>query len=127
MERRQILRASLALCGGLTLSGVGAIQGAAEVIDLGASGSDLRVQSGVLDFGKTIPARQTREDVFVKHKYAMHLGTLAQGMEQCRVVMRAQIAPVADSLMQAGGYQTPNPAGVDPNFLQPARRRPAST
>jgi hypothetical protein len=23
----------------------------------------------------------------------MHLGTLAQGMEQCRVVMRAQIAP----------------------------------
>ena len=62
MERRQILRASLALCGGLTLSGLGASQGAAEVIDLGAGGSDLRVQSGVLDFGKTIPARQTRED-----------------------------------------------------------------
>ena len=40
-----------------------------------------------------VGARQTREDVFVKHKYAMHLGTLAQGMEQCRVVMRAQIAP----------------------------------
>ena len=62
MERRQILRASLALCGGLTLSGLGASQSAAEVIDLGAGGSDLRVQSGVLDFGKTIPARQTRED-----------------------------------------------------------------
>lgn len=62
MERRQILRASLALCGGLTLSGLGASQSVAEVIDLGAGGSDLRVQSGVLDFGKTIPARQTRED-----------------------------------------------------------------
>jgi Transglycosylase SLT domain len=62
MERRQILKASLALCGSLTLSGLGAGQGAAEVIDLGAGGSDLRVQSGVLDFGKTIPARQTRED-----------------------------------------------------------------
>ena len=40
-----------------------------------------------------VGAWQRREDVFVKHKYAMHLGTLAQGMEQCRVVMRAQIAP----------------------------------
>ena len=62
MARRQILRASLALCGGLTLLGLGVSQGAAEVIDLGAGGSDLRVQSGVLDFGKTIPVRQTRED-----------------------------------------------------------------
>lgn len=62
MEQRQIFRANLALCGALTLSSLGLSQCAAEVIDLGAGGSDLRVQSGVLDFGKTIPARQTRED-----------------------------------------------------------------
>jgi len=62
MERRRILKASLALFGGLTLWGLGATQSAAEVIDLGAGRSDLRVQSGVLDFGKTIPARQPREE-----------------------------------------------------------------
>lgn len=27
-----------------------------------------------------------------------------------------QVAPIADKLMQAGGYQTPTPGGVDPNF-----------
>jgi hypothetical protein len=27
-----------------------------------------------------------------------------------------QISPIADKLMQAAGYQTPNPVGVDPNF-----------
>ena len=30
-----------------------------------------------------------------------------------------QIAPVADKLMQAGGYQAPTPMGIDPNFPQP--------
>ena len=33
--------------------------GMAEVIDLGAGGSDLRVQSGVLDFGKEVPRRNS--------------------------------------------------------------------
>lgn len=27
-----------------------------------------------------------------------------------------QVAPIADALMQAAGYQMPNPGGVDPNF-----------
>lgn len=27
-----------------------------------------------------------------------------------------QVAPIADKIMQAAGYQTPSPAGVDPNF-----------
>lgn len=31
-----------------------------------------------------------------------------------------QVAPIADALMQAAGYQTPNPIGMDPNFPQPA-------
>jgi hypothetical protein len=61
MDRRQILRTNLALCGGLTLWGLVASQGAAEVIDLGVGTSDLRVQSGVLDFGKAIPARRAHE------------------------------------------------------------------
>jgi hypothetical protein len=31
-----------------------------------------------------------------------------------------QVAPIADKIMQAGGYQQPAPAGIDPNFPQPA-------
>lgn len=27
-----------------------------------------------------------------------------------------QVAPIADKIMQAAGYQTPNPVGIDPNF-----------
>jgi hypothetical protein len=59
MERRQILRANLVFCGGLILSGLAATQSLAEVIDLNGSESDLRVQAGVLDFGKDMPARRT--------------------------------------------------------------------
>lgn len=52
MDRRQILAASLALWGLAAQSGV------AEVIDLGAGENDLRVRSGVLDFGKAVPRRK---------------------------------------------------------------------
>jgi len=58
MDRRQILAASYVLGGGLALWGLAAQTGAAEVIDLGAGESDLRVQSGVLDFGKDVPRRK---------------------------------------------------------------------
>lgn len=51
MDRRRILTASL------TLWGLAAQAGLAEVIDLGAGESDLRVQSGVLDLGKAVPRR----------------------------------------------------------------------
>lgn len=51
MDRRRILTASL------TLWGLAAQAALAEVIDLGAGESDLRVQSGVLDLGKTVPRR----------------------------------------------------------------------
>lgn len=54
MARRGLLRASLILAG-LNLAPV-----SAQVIDLEAGASDLRVQSGVLDFGKDIPARPPR-------------------------------------------------------------------
>ena len=39
-----------------------------------------------------------------------------------------QVAPIADKLMQAAGYTTPNPAGVDPNFpIAPAANQAAQT
>jgi hypothetical protein len=36
-----------------------------------------------------------------------------------QVAANPAIAPVADMLMQAAGYQPPNPAGVDPNLVSP--------
>jgi Transglycosylase SLT domain len=59
MDRRQNLAASYVLGGGLALWGLAAPMGMAEVIDLGAGESDLRVQSGVLDFGKDVPRRNS--------------------------------------------------------------------
>jgi hypothetical protein len=35
------------------------------------------------------------------------------------VAAQPAIAPVADLLMQAAGYQRPNPLGVDPNLVDP--------
>ena len=61
MDRRQNLTASYVLSGGLALWSLSAPMGLAEVIDLGAGESDLRVQSGVLDFGKEVPRRKTVE------------------------------------------------------------------
>lgn len=58
MDRRQNLTASAILTGGLAIWGLSASMGTAEVIDLGAGDSDLRVQSGVLDFGKDVPRRK---------------------------------------------------------------------
>lgn len=58
MDRRQTLAASAALGGSLVLWGLSASTATAEVIDLGAGESDLRVQAGVLDFGKDIPHRK---------------------------------------------------------------------
>lgn len=53
-RRRQTQRLTLSLI----LWGLVPLAGQAQVIDLGAGSSDLRVQSGVLDFGKDIPARE---------------------------------------------------------------------
>lgn len=62
MTRRQNLTASYVLSGGLALWALAAPMGMAEVIDLGAGDSDLRVQSGVLDFGKDIPRRKPAQE-----------------------------------------------------------------
>ena len=62
MTRRQNLTASCVLSGGLALWSLSAPMGMAEVIDLGAGDSDLRVQSGVLDFGKEVPRRNSSQE-----------------------------------------------------------------
>ena len=62
MTRRQNLTASYVLSGGLALWSLSAPMGMAEVIDLGAGDSDLRVQSGVLDFGKDVPRRNPAQE-----------------------------------------------------------------
>jgi soluble lytic murein transglycosylase-like protein len=62
MTRRQNLTASYVLSGGLAFWGLSAPIGTAEVIDLGAGDSDLRVQSGVLDFGKEVPRRNSAQE-----------------------------------------------------------------
>lgn len=51
---QQIRRLTLSV----VLWGLMPLAGQAQVIDLGAGSSDLRIQSGVLDFGKDIPARE---------------------------------------------------------------------
>ena len=62
MTRRQILAASCVLGGGLALWALSAPLGMAEVIDLGAGDNDLRVQSGVLDFGNDVPRRKLAQE-----------------------------------------------------------------
>lgn len=62
MNRSRILTASYVLSGGLALWSLTAHAGQAEVIDLGAGASDLRVQSGVLDFGKDVLGRKPAQD-----------------------------------------------------------------
>ena len=37
-----------------------------------------------------------------------------------QIAQMPQIAPVADAVMMASGYRSPNPVGQDPNFPQPA-------
>lgn len=40
------------------------------------------------------------------------------------IVQTPQISPVADEVMRLAGYQTPNPAGVDPNYPMPGQSMP---
>ena len=54
-------------------------------------------------------------------KVASMVEAIYASMQAGEVIASApQIAPVADEIMKAGGYQTPNPVGVDPNFPQPS-------
>jgi len=54
-------------------------------------------------------------------KLAKMVEAIYSSMQAGEVVAAApQVAPVADEIMKAGGYQVPQPAGVDPNFPQPS-------
>jgi hypothetical protein len=44
----------------------------------------------------------------------------ASNQTAAAITMNPAIAPVADSVAMLAGYQTPTPAGMDPNFPQPA-------
>ena len=58
----------------------------------------------------------------VQAAQAVKTGAEAQfsAMQTAEVIAAVPaVAPIADTLMQAAGYVTPNPAGVNPNFPQP--------
>lgn len=51
---------------------------------------------------------------------AKGVGAIFAAMQAGQVVATMpQVAPIADKLMEAAGYQVPNPKGVDPNFPIP--------
>ena len=56
-------------------------------------------------------------DTLVKVVQAMY--SAMQGGAQ--VAQMPMVAPIADEIMRAAGYQPPNPSGVDPNFPQPTQ------
>jgi hypothetical protein len=63
---------------------------------------------------KEIEARIGKTDA---DKVAKMVEAIYSSMQAAEVIATVpQVAPVADKLMQAGGYQNPTPAGVDPNF-----------
>jgi hypothetical protein len=67
---------------------------------------------------KEINARTGKTDA---DKVAKMVEAIYSSMQAGEVIASApQVAPVADEIMKAGGYQTPTPAGVDPNFPQPS-------
>lgn len=66
---------------------------------------------------KEIEARIGKTDA---DKVAKMVEAIYSSMQAGEVIASApQVAPVADEIMKAGGYQAPNPVGVDPNFPQP--------
>ncbi len=63
---------------------------------------------------KEIEARTAKIDA---EKVAKGVEASYSAMQAAEVVASVpQVAPIADKLMQAAGYQLPNPVGVDPNF-----------
>lgn len=63
---------------------------------------------------KEIESRTGKLDA---EKLAKMVEAIYSSMQAAEVIAGVpQVAPVADKIMQAGGYQTPTPEGVDPNF-----------
>ena len=63
---------------------------------------------------REIDARVGKADA---DKVAKMVEAIYSAMQAGEVIASVpQVAPIADKIMQAGGYQSPTPAGVDPNF-----------
>ena len=84
-----------------------------------SGGSLYRKSSFLLDsLGKQVPFPSR---LGKPSEYAKMVEAIYSSMQAGEVIASApQVAPVADEIMKAGGYQVPTPAGVDPNFPQPA-------
>jgi len=85
-----------------------------EVADaLARAGNDLKARE--------LDMKERATDAQIKKAMAEAVQTGVQAafsamQAGAQVAMNPAIAPVADAIMKASGYQLPNPAGVDPNF-----------
>ena len=90
-----------------------------EVADaLARAGNDLKARE--------LDIKERMSDAQIKQYMAQAVQTGVQAafsamQAGAQVAMNPAIAPVADAIMKASGYQLPNPAGVDPNFPTPAQ------
>lgn len=79
--------------------------------------------------GRELDMKERESDARIKQLMAQAVQTGVQAafsamQAGAQVALQPQIAPMADAIMQASGYQKPNPAGVDPNLV-PAGAAPA--
>lgn len=80
------------------------------------AGQDLKARE--LDMKERLTDAQIRKIIAEQVQVGVQAAYSAmQGGAQ--VAQMPQIAPIADAIMQAAGYQAPTPAGDDPNFPQP--------
>lgn len=97
-----------------------------EVADaLARAGNDLKARE--------LDIKERATDAQIKKAMAEAVQTGVQAafsamQAGAQVTMNPAIAPIADAIMQASGYQLPNPVGADPNFPAPAQAAaPADT
>jgi hypothetical protein len=97
------------------------------------------VQDALVKAGNELKTRELelkerKADSEIKGLDAKTVQILVQAMYSAmqggaQIAQMPTIAPLADKLMQGGGYQRPNPGGIDPNFPVPGEAipRPAQT
>lgn len=93
------------------------------------------VQQALAQAGNDLKARELDlkerlTDAQVKQIVAQAVQTTVQAMFSAmqggaQVAQMPLIAPIADKMMQDAGYQRPNPAGDDPDFLVPSSPAPS--
>ncbi len=85
---------------------------------LAKAGTDLKARE--------LDIKERKADSEIKGLDAGALQTIVQAMYSAmqggaQVAQMPMVAPIADKIMQAAGYQPPNPGGVDPNFPEPGQ------